>query len=344
MQRHICHLGALRGNIAGTMSNALNAAMLREMALQAALAHSLKRASLNEPCRTSESELPAGPTSTRPAAAEEASAAVPVVSAASVEDASLVAAREAQSGSGWTELMINPPMASACDTAAAAVAAGHSVLFLTDLVVPEECSALLAGVEAHMDPTQAITRLPIVGLHNSTQATCDQILLRALEIIDAELPGMSTQLFGEPVAALVRGEQCIQSTELEFNQNEPAINIYNAGGCFNPHKDLHALTVLVPLVDPDVFEGGGTAFWRVPPSDGAYFGMENKWADGKKSTKLVDWLPDAKTVDPELVLRHRAGTALLFGGDVTHAGQPVTAGQRAVFVTSFSRAIVTSCE
>ena len=38
-----------------------------------------------------------------------------------------------------------------------------------------------------------------------------------------------------------------------------------------------------------------------------------------------------------MVLAPPAGTALLFGGDVTHAGQPVAAGQRAVFVASFSR-------
>ena len=36
------------------------------------------------------------------------------------------------------------------------------------------------------------------------------------------------------------------------------------------------------------------------------------------------------------MLRPPAGTALLFGGDVTHAGLPVTAGERAVFVASFS--------
>ena len=33
-----------------------------------------------------------------------------------------------------------------------------------------------------------------------------------------------------------------------------------------------------------------------------------------------------------------AGTALIFGGEVTHAGLPVTAGQRTVFVASFSLA------
>ena len=39
---------------------------------------------------------------------------------------------------------------------------------------------------------------------------------------------------------------------------------------------------------------------------------------------------------PATVLRPAAGTALLFGGHVTHAGMPVTAGERAVFVASFS--------
>ena len=39
---------------------------------------------------------------------------------------------------------------------------------------------------------------------------------------------------------------------------------------------------------------------------------------------------------PTAVLRPPAGTALLFGGHVTHAGIPVTAGERAVFVASFS--------
>lgn len=33
-----------------------------------------------------------------------------------------------------------------------------------------------------------------------------------------------------------------------------------------------------------------------------------------------------------------AGTALLFVGSVTHAGQPVSAGERCVFVSSFSPA------
>lgn len=42
------------------------------------------------------------------------------------------------------------------------------------------------------------------------------------------------------------------------------------------------------------------------------------------------WLP------PHTVLRPPAGTAIIFGGDITHAGLPVTSGTRHVLVMSFS--------
>lgn len=37
-----------------------------------------------------------------------------------------------------------------------------------------------------------------------------------------------------------------------------------------------------------------------------------------------------------MILRPEAGTAMLFGGHVTHAGVPVQSGRRAVYVASFS--------
>ena len=95
-----------------------------------------------------------------------------------------------------------------------------------------------------------------------------------------------------------------------------------AGGCFSPHKDLHSLTVLMPLVDSWAFEGGGTAFWASPA--------------GAVDRELGTVPHDINTTPPTIMLAPPAGTALLFGGAVTHAGQPVTAGQRAVFVASFS--------
>jgi hypothetical protein len=40
--------------------------------------------------------------------------------------------------------------------------------------------------------------------------------------------------------------------------------------------------------------------------------------------------------EPTLVLRPAAGSAIIFGGDVTHAGQVCTGGVRCVLVASFS--------
>jgi hypothetical protein len=42
------------------------------------------------------------------------------------------------------------------------------------------------------------------------------------------------------------------------------------------------------------------------------------------------------STDPSLVLKPSRGSALVFGGDVTHAGMPVEAGIRSVLVCSFS--------
>lgn len=77
-----------------------------------------------------------------------------------------------------------------------------------------------------------------------------------------------------------------------------------------------ALTVLVPLTDPDAFMGGGTGFW--PPAQSLAAG------DG-----------GAPGGEPTVVTPAR-GTAIVFGGDVTHAGMTIQAGRRSVLVASFS--------
>ena len=47
---------------------------------------------------------------------------------------------------------------------------------------------------------------------------------------------------------------------------------------------------------------------------------------------------------PTKILRPELGAALVFGGDVTHAGMPVEDGTRAVFVASFSTRTAASAE
>ena len=47
---------------------------------------------------------------------------------------------------------------------------------------------------------------------------------------------------------------------------------------------------------------------------------------------------------PTVVLKPPLGSALVFGGDVTHAGMPVETGLRSVFVASFSTRTAASSE
>ena len=104
--------------------------------------------------------------------------------------------------------------------------------------------------------------------------------------------------------------------------------LYSAGGVFEVHRDLQALTLLLPLVGADAFEGGGTAFW--PPDSPAVTDRAPEWGGlGTVPSGVVD-------AAPVTVLTPPAGSALLFSGEAAHAGQVVTGGCRAVFVASFS--------
>ena len=103
---------------------------------------------------------------------------------------------------------------------------------------------------------------------------------------------------------------------MTYSPNEPAVNVYSAGGDFPPHEDGQELTVLVVLSHSSTFAGGGTAYW----------------------TEKIDTTHGGSVGDlkPSLMLKAPRGTAVIFGGDVTHAGLPVTSGVRQVFVASFS--------
>ena len=124
------------------------------------------------------------------------------------------------------------------------------------------------------------------------------------------------------------------SGELEWSEGEPAINVYTASGQFGPHADHLALTVLIPLSCPSSFAGGGTGFWAREHAGSGGGGLP--FDDNK-----VMAMPDGP---PTHVLKPALGTALLFGGDVTHAGMPVESGLRSVFVASFSTRTAASPE
>ena len=103
---------------------------------------------------------------------------------------------------------------------------------------------------------------------------------------------------------------------LEFSTAEPAVNVYTEGGSFEVHEDKQCFTILIPLNSEcdNAFTGGGTTFWRREDRDAA--------RDGR--------------AEPTLALKPPAGTAIVFGGTVTHAARPVTSGTRCVWVASFS--------
>ena len=107
---------------------------------------------------------------------------------------------------------------------------------------------------------------------------------------------------------------CLHNEQLGFSLGEPAVNVYRTGGEFKPHQDRQSLTVLIPLSGPDAFGGGGTAFWTADDCSGN----------------------DPGHNAPFISLKPQAGTGILFGGSVVHAGQPITAGERCVLVASFS--------
>lgn len=259
-------------------------------------------------------------------------------------------------GVGWSEVFLDAT-AAGLDTATA-LATGHSILVCPDFASTDEIRTLLedglttahkvrigetrsetpgalsVGLASRLEQPCAImsspgrVRMPVVRLGRPVQSVCDALLLRALELLDTELPDATRTCFGERLAPEFRatGEPMATSPQLQFTHNEPAINVYTAGGCFCAHKDLQSLTVLVPLTGRTSFDGGGTAFWAAPPLP-----------EGRRAPELRGAVRDVDGTEPTLLLAPPAGTALLFGGDVTHAGQPVTAGQRAVFVASFSR-------
>jgi len=206
---------------------------------------------------------------------------------------------------------------------------GESIILIEDLVSAEECTFLIREVlRQDATPTAlekpGLVRIPTrsaaeraaafdIPCADPLSAEVDNmlhtILKRATNVMTQQIPSISEVLFGgESVCHLLDTDQ------LKFSSREPAINIYTPDGQFLAHKDAQAITVLIPLSCPDHhFQGGGTSFWS---QDSRGHRVE----------------------DPTIILKPAAGSAMLFGGCVTHAGVSVNKGTRVVFVASFSRA------
>jgi hypothetical protein len=188
-------------------------------------------------------------------------------------------------------------------------------MVVPELVTPEECALLNSAgqrVRPPMEVSDSRTRLALHGTDSQFAAEerqcVDAIVQRALGLVEASCPELATTLFGQAVQ--------LHTLDLFYAAGEPAINIYEVGGQFLPHRDKHSLSVLVPLTSPEGFSGGGTAFWPLEE------------CAGRRVRRGCE--------TPTHLLKPSAGTAMLFCGELMHAALPVTAGTRSVLVASLS--------
>jgi len=177
-------------------------------------------------------------------------------------------------------------------------------------------SSSVVRIPTHVAPGALGASAGIVAdtLPDMADDLAEKILKRVFDWLDTHHPSLVLKLFGHHVAS-VGLREAFHSDMMEFTPNEPAINVYFAGGRkMTPHLDYQALTILVPLTEPSKFSGGGTGFWSKREVDE---GIE----------------------EPSLVLKPSAGSALIFGGlEVQHTGMPVSLAERVVLVVSFSTA------
>ena len=210
------------------------ASMLRELAIRAAVSQSVPRDSGGGQLGTSFISSGFSSKAAWLAAKQRAEASPQPDSPPEHEVASSIPAREPQSTPHWSEVFLNVAEAGACHNAGQSVARGHSVLVVSNIASVAECAALLAGAQDFQDipeidgPKQLDTcRIPVAGLGPDSQYLCNEVLLRALDLVDGEHSALSSAVFGEPLAATLRSQatRCVDSRGLEFNKNEPAINI-----------------------------------------------------------------------------------------------------------------------
>jgi hypothetical protein len=227
----------------------------------------------------------------------------------------------------------------------------NSILLLPNFLSSAECDLLAGAAEGEIDDatsddgrtSASLERVTVDDLDDASpvHGLSRDIFARVLGLMEQHLPESARALFGvtHPIG--------LAGMELSFSTDEPAINRYSKGGVdtnFNPHRDAFALTVNVLLSDPGAhFEGGGTRFWReqsgcggaasaVAVGSGSGAADEPSCAGGDGSDSLGEPGARASSV---LTIRPPRGTLVLFNGRVLHAGLPVTAGRRFLFVGSF---------
>ena len=221
--------------------------------------------------------------------------------------------RKPSSGAGWSEIFLSS-QAPALEVSQA-VQHGHSVLVLDACANLVECNLLrrevnkVASVESSPMCVEFLTVTE--ALSDAGQSTVDSLLMQTIEAAKDRISPLIPSLFGNCFQGAV---SCLRNPGIRFSEDEPWVIVYGIGGTFLQHTDGQALTIIVALADAEsgTFTGGGTAFWS----------PESLEAD--------------KNASPSLVLSPPCGSAILFAGNVVHAGLAITEGQRMNLVASFS--------
>lgn len=189
----------------------------------------------------------------------------------------------------------------------------NSVVVIPDFLTRDECYVLIeaadrtarAGTTAAFYSYQAgLTRLPVRKLDLEAQMLSTEVMTnRLLSFIEQEMPQVSEELFGRSAG--------LAKMKFAYSPGEPAVNRYACGGGLKRHTDFQTVTLNVILSDLGAFAGGGTTFW--PQDSGS-----------------------AADDDNSVTLRPLQGTAILFNGDIEHAGRAVVSGVRHTYVASFN--------
>ncbi|CAJ1355355.1 unnamed protein product [Effrenium voratum] len=188
----------------------------------------------------------------------------------------------------------------------------NSVLVVPDFLERSECHVFMdAADRAAASGSSAgkfysnqpgLNRYPVRKLDLEAQMLSDSV------IKDRLLPFLEQQAFARELF----GHDRLSDLKAFFSPGEPAVNRYIMGGGIAPHIDREAVTLNVLLSEPGAFAGGGTAFWP----------QEEKTEEQEEKDVVI--------------LRPMQGTAILFNGQITHAGRAVSEGVRHAYVASFS--------
>ena len=220
----------------------------------------------------------------------------------------------------------------------------NRILFMADMLSPKECQLLRSDADKLLDGQYNRDLIgdidqeeddDDVDADDDEEAAAQERSLRRVSLCDMSQASqnLSHELIFERILPALRQENpaLLESlglsnfdaptNEMDWASDEPSINRYEIGGKFDPHRDGYALTVIVLLSTDGAFHGGGTVFFESAQAAEAF--MDGNCGDDTNANSSV-------------VVKPPQGTAVLFSGDIYHAGRPVTNGTRHLFVASFS--------